>query len=64
MDRTPAESAIDAVDRAMMERCIALTMRAMDLGEYPYAAVIRRDGEVVCESINSGHDHDVTRHAE
>jgi len=65
MNHTPAEPTIDAVDQAMMERCIALAMRAMDLGEYPYAAVISLNGEVVCESLNSAiHDHDVTHHAE
>ena len=65
MSGAPADSTIDAVDRAMMERCIALAMRSVDLGEYPYAAVICRNGEVVCESINSvRHDRDVTRHAE
>jgi tRNA(adenine34) deaminase len=49
----------------MMERCIALAMHAVDVGEYPYAAVICRNGQVVCESINSvGQDHDVTHHAE
>ena len=65
MSRTLAALTIDAVDRGMMERCIALAMRSMDLGEYPYAAVICRDGEVVCESINSvRHDRDVTHHAE
>ncbi len=65
MSGTPAESTIDAADRVMMERCLALAMRSVDLGEYPYAAVICRNGEVVCESINSvRHDRDVTRHAE
>ena len=65
MVRTPAEPTIDAIDHAMMERCIALAMRALDVGEYPYAAVICRNGKVVCESTSSaGHDHDVTHHAE
>ena len=65
MSGTPAESTIDAADRVMMERCLALAMRSVDLGEYPYAAVICRNGEVVCEFINSvRHDRDVTRHAE
>ena len=41
----PSESTIDAFDRAMMERCIALAIQAVDVGEYPYAAVICRDGE-------------------
>jgi tRNA(adenine34) deaminase len=65
MDRTPAEPTLEAVDRAMMERCIALAMRGVDFGEYPYAAVITRDGVVVCESTNTvRHDRDVTHHAE
>jgi tRNA(adenine34) deaminase len=52
-------------DRAMMERCIALAIQAVEFGEYPYAAVVCRNGEVVCESINSvREDHDVTHHAE
>jgi Cytidine and deoxycytidylate deaminase zinc-binding region len=34
-------------------------------GEYPYAAVVCRDGAIVAESINRvAHDGDVTRHAE
>jgi tRNA(adenine34) deaminase len=65
MDLTPAEASIDAVDRVMMERCIALAVRAADLGEYPYAAVISRNGVSVCEAISLvKHDHDVTHHAE
>jgi tRNA(Arg) A34 adenosine deaminase TadA len=65
MDRAPAEPTIDDVDRAMMERCIALALRAADLGEYPYAAVICRHGKVVCEAINTvRHDRDVSHHAE
>jgi tRNA(adenine34) deaminase len=53
MSHTSIEGTIDAVDHAMMERCIALAIRAMDHGEYPYAAVVCRNGEIVCESINS-----------
>jgi len=64
MDYMPAEPR-SVIDSDMMERCIALAMRSVDLGEYPYAAVICRNGEVLCESINSvRHDHDVTHHAE
>ena len=49
----------------MMERCIALAIQAVDVGEYPYAALICRDGEVVSEGINSARqDRDVTHHAE
>lgn len=64
MDYMAADSR-SVIDRGMMERCIALAMRSVDLGEYPYAAVICRNGEVVCELINSvRRDHDVTHHAE
>jgi len=65
MTGAPAASATDAFDRAMMERCIALSIRASEAGEYPYAAVICHGGQVVCEALNAArHDHDVTHHAE
>jgi tRNA(adenine34) deaminase len=55
----------DPVDSRMMQRCLALAMEAADRGEQPYAAVICRDGQFVCEAINSvRYDRDVTRHAE
>jgi len=34
MSHTSVEGTIDAVDHAMMERCIALAIRAMDHGEW------------------------------
>jgi tRNA(adenine34) deaminase len=56
---------MDSVDRAMMARCIDLSVRSGKEGEYPYGAVIRRADEVFVESINRvAHEHDVTRHAE
>jgi tRNA(adenine34) deaminase len=61
MDR-PAR---DAIDVAMMERCIALSKTAGSLGEFPFACVIARDGEVIVEATNRvARDGDVTRHAE
>jgi tRNA(adenine34) deaminase len=49
----------------MMRRCLALSKSAGEHGEYPYAAVISRHGELVCESINRVlRDRDATRHAE
>ena len=55
----------EATDVAMMRRCLALSKTSGDLGEYPYAAIICRNGEFVCESINRvTRDRDVTRHAE
>jgi tRNA(adenine34) deaminase len=54
-----------AVDRDMMMHCIALSKESGKAGEYPYAAVVCRDGTIVAESINRvAHDGDVTRHAE
>ena len=61
MDRADTE----AIDVDMMRRCLALSKSSSDQGEYPYAAVICRDGKFVCESINRvAHDKNVTRHAE
>jgi tRNA(adenine34) deaminase len=55
----------DAVDTGMMQRCLALSKTSSQSGEFPYAAVICRDGAVVCESINRAvRDRDATRHAE
>ena len=56
---------IDAVDSDMMRRCIARSKAAAAEGEYPYAAVICRNGTFVCEAINAvARERDVTRHAE
>ena len=55
----------DTLDSRMMERCIALSGASGASGEYPYAAIICRGGEIVAESTNRvKHDRDVTRHAE
>lgn len=54
-----------ATDEVMMRHCFALAAKSVDQGEYPYAAVIVRDGEIVAETTNKvGQDRDVTRHAE
>src|SRR5436305_10858986 len=54
-----------ALDREMMQRCIALSVQSGREGEYPYGVVICRDGKVLAQSINRvRHEHDVTRHAE
>jgi tRNA(adenine34) deaminase len=54
-----------ANDRRMMTHVIALSKQSGKAGEYPYAAVVCRDGAIVAESINRVvHDGDVTRHAE
>lgn len=53
------------LDAEMMQRCIALSVRSGEEGEYPYGVVVVREGKVVSESINRvAHERDVTRHAE
>jgi tRNA(adenine34) deaminase len=54
-----------STDRRMMTHAIALSTLSGKAGEYPYGAVVCRDGAIVAESINRVvHDRDVTRHAE
>ena len=54
-----------ASDTAMMRRCIALARSSNSRGEYPFAAVIARHGEFICESSNMARtERDLTRHAE
>ena len=56
---------VEAIDRLMMGHCIGLSKASGKAGEYPYAAVICRDGMIVAESIKRvTRDGDVTRHAE
>jgi tRNA(adenine34) deaminase len=52
-------------DEDMMRRCFALAEQSAKQGEYPYAAVIVRNGIVVAETTNKvAQDRDVTHHAE
>ncbi len=52
-------------DERMMRRCFALAKKSAEQDEYPYAAVIARNGKIVAETTNKvAHDHDVTHHAE
>ena len=54
-----------ATDVRMMRRCFALAAKSAEQGEYPYGAVIARNGRIVAETTNRvAHDRDVTRHAE
>src|SRR5262245_49547266 len=56
---------VHTIDRLMMTCCIELSTKSGRSGEYPYAAVICRNGKIVAESTNRvSHEHDVTRHAE
>ncbi|HTT48907.1 MAG TPA: nucleoside deaminase [Pseudolabrys sp.] len=52
-------------DEDMMRRCFELAAKSAGQGEYPYAAVIVRNGQIVAETINRVvHKRDVTHHAE
>jgi tRNA(adenine34) deaminase len=61
MDRPEAE----ALDLRMMTRCLEVAAEGGRNGEFPFAAVICRDGQIVTEATNQvARDRDVTRHAE
>jgi tRNA(adenine34) deaminase len=52
-------------DERLMRRCFALAKKSARQGEYPYGAIVVRDGEILAETTNRvAHDRDVTRHAE
>lgn len=54
-----------AADTALMERCIRHSATAARRGEFPFAALISKEGEVVVETTNGvAQNADVTRHAE
>jgi tRNA(adenine34) deaminase len=54
-----------AADERMMRHCFALARKSAKQGEYPYGAVIVRNGKILAEATNRvAHDRDVTRHAE
>jgi tRNA(adenine34) deaminase len=49
----------------MMAHCVELSRVAVKKGEFPFAAVIAYDGQVIAEAINRRfREKDVTRHAE
>lgn len=53
------------IDLRMMQRCIALSVTATRVGEFPFACVICDGDQVVAESTNLvRRDGDITRHAE
>jgi tRNA(adenine34) deaminase len=59
------QNLLDDVDLKLMERCIELSRLATLEGEFPFAAVISKNGEIVVETTNRVvRDGDVTRHAE
>jgi tRNA(adenine34) deaminase len=63
--RTARQSAVEAIDRKMMERCIALSRRAAADGEMPFAALICRGEEILAEATSQVRcSGDATRHPE
>ena len=53
------------IDVAMMRHCIDLSRQAVSQGEWPFAAVVCRGGEIIAEAINRvARETDVSRHAE
>jgi len=59
------EGPSDGADLAMMRRCLELARTATAAGEFPFAAVLSKNGEVIAETINRvARDADITRHAE
>ena len=56
---------LDDVDLKLMGRCIELSRLGTLEGEFPFAAVTSKNGEIVAEATNRVvRDGDVTRHAE
>lgn len=59
------QAVTDAIDAKMMARCIELARAGTKVGEFPFAAVVCRDGVVIAEATNRVKaESDVTRHAE
>ena len=46
---------VEAIDSLMMGHCIGLSKASRKAGEYPYAAVICRDGMIVARVDQQGH---------
>ncbi len=64
-DYSAPEYDVDAVDRAMMARCIELARRGVEEDEHPFASVIARRGSTIGESTNQIRSQaDQSRHAE
>jgi len=59
------QNLLDDVDLKLMARCIELSRLGTLEGEFPFAAVISKNGEIVAEATNRVvREGDVTRHAE
>jgi tRNA(adenine34) deaminase len=59
------QKSVDGTDLKMMGRCLVLAQTATQAGEFPFAAVISKNGEIIAETINQvARNADITRHAE
>src|SRR5262245_40508912 len=59
------ELSLDRADLKMMVRCLELARTGSEAGEFPFASVISKNGEVIAGAINRvARDQDITRHAE
>jgi len=64
-DAAGKEEMPQSPDEQMMRRCLALAVQSSQQHEYPFGAVVVRNGEIVAESTNRvARDLDVTHHAE
>ncbi|MBT3071287.1 nucleoside deaminase [Rhodomicrobium sp. Az07] len=55
----------NAIDEAMMHRCIELSKEATREGDYPFGALVAIEGDIVAEAGNRAmRDADFSRHAE
>jgi tRNA(adenine34) deaminase len=56
---------LENIDFKLMQRCIDLSRTATQEGEFPFASLISKNGEIVAQATNRvARDNDVTRHAE
>jgi tRNA(adenine34) deaminase len=63
--RNEGEREIDAIDRAMMARCIELSKIGSTAGELPFGSLVARGGRIVAEATNEVERFtDESRHAE
>lgn len=64
-DAAARETVSQSLDEQMMRRCLALATESSAQREYPFGAVVARNGEIIAEATNRvARDCDVTRHAE
>ena len=55
----------DAIDRAMMARCVELSRIGAGAGELPFGSLVAQRGKILAEATNRAvRDGDISRHAE